>query len=249
MADYRQIHTSIWNDEWFMDLEPNRKLLFIYCFSNKNASLCGLYKLPLKVIVFETGLDSSYVSDSLAQFSQDGKVHYENGIIWVVNMTRYHESKSPKVKANIVKDIEKIPDCQLKRAYMQAIDTVSIQYGYQSAINLKELKEEKRRETDTVSPEAAAAVFRLYESEIGTITQTISEELKAASDDYPGEWFEPAFQEAARHNKRNWAYVRAILKNWKANGFQSKRGKSNGSGATIEELYPVFTAEEVKGGT
>ena len=65
MAGYRQIHTQIWKDEWFLDLEPQAKLLFIYLFGNENTSLSGIYKLPLKVILFETGLDKEYVVNTL----------------------------------------------------------------------------------------------------------------------------------------------------------------------------------------
>lgn len=134
-----------------MDLEPSQKLLFVYLFSNKNASLCGLYKLPAKVMAFETGLELKYLTDTLSIFSQAGKAHYENGIVWVVNMMRYHDSKSPKVKANRLKDISLIPDCPIKRAYLRYIDTVSIQYPYPTAIKEEERKEEDRILDDTVS--------------------------------------------------------------------------------------------------
>ena len=69
MADYRQIHTRIWKDSWFLALNPDQKLLFIYLFSNERASVAGVYELPLQVICFETGLDSSVVDAGLRAFS------------------------------------------------------------------------------------------------------------------------------------------------------------------------------------
>ena len=42
MPGYRQLHTHIWSDNWFAELEPDLKLLFIYLFSNERASICGL---------------------------------------------------------------------------------------------------------------------------------------------------------------------------------------------------------------
>jgi len=118
MANYRQIHVSIWKDEWFLDLDPREKLLFIYLFSNESTSLAGIYKIPLKVIAFETCLDTEYVLGAIDKFSQAGKVHYDNGIVWVVNMWRYHESKSPKVQQRKDTDIASIPDCALKIQYL-----------------------------------------------------------------------------------------------------------------------------------
>ena len=50
MANYRQIHTQIWRDNWFLDLEPDEKLLFIYLFSNDSTNLAGLYEIHQRVI-------------------------------------------------------------------------------------------------------------------------------------------------------------------------------------------------------
>lgn len=36
MANYRQIHTQIWRDNWFLDLEADEKLLFIYLSGGGN---------------------------------------------------------------------------------------------------------------------------------------------------------------------------------------------------------------------
>ena len=86
-------------------------------------------------------------------------------------------------------------------------------------------KKDKEKEEQENNSTTTAAVYRLYESEVGTITQVIADRIGEAIDTYPGDWFKPAFEEAARNNKRNWAYVEAILKRWKSDGFQSRNGK------------------------
>ena len=58
-------------------------------------------------------------------------------------------------------------------------------------------------------------VFRKYESEIGVLTSKINDELQEAEKEYPEEWILQAIDEAARHNKRNLAYIQAILRNRK----------------------------------
>jgi len=67
------------------------------------------------------------------------------------------------------------------------------------------------------------SIFTSYEAEIGAITPTIANEIKNALADYPPGWFQEAFRESARNNKRNWRYALAILKRWKAEGFQSAK--------------------------
>lgn len=127
MAEYRQIHTRIWKDNWFCDLSDAGKLLFIYLFSNERASVSGIYELPLKYIVFETGIPKADVESLLKEFENAGKVKYENGIIWVVNLRKYNESASPKVITRLNKDIAAIPDSNILRIYCQHYQ---IQYPY-----------------------------------------------------------------------------------------------------------------------
>lgn len=114
--------------------------------------------------------------------------------------------------------------------------------------------EEEEERADTRSKEkqkAAAAVFKLYETEIGVITSTIADDIKSALEDYPAEWFERAFQESARQNKRSWKYALAILKRWKVEGFQSNTKPKDqpkyekGYKAINGEMVPVWL--DVKG--
>jgi DNA replication protein len=61
-------------------------------------------------------------------------------------------------------------------------------------------------------------IFVLYEQNIGLLSPLLADELKDAADQYPAEWIEAAFREAVQHNKRNWSYIRAILRRWETEG-------------------------------
>lgn len=62
-------------------------------------------------------------------------------------------------------------------------------------------------------------ISRAYESEIGSLTPMIGDEIDQSLREYPPEWIEAAIHEAALSQARNWRYVSAILKNWKIHGF------------------------------
>ncbi len=68
------------------------------------------------------------------------------------------------------------------------------------------------------------AIFKIYEQEIGPLTSIISQEIGDYLDDpkCPAGYIAEAIQEAARQNKRNWSYVRAILKRWMVEGKQAR---------------------------
>ena len=69
-------------------------------------------------------------------------------------------------------------------------------------------------------------IFTLYEQNIGLLLPMISEELKDAAEQYPEDWIVDAFREAVQQNKRNWSYIRAILRRWETEG---KGGVNHGT--------------------
>ena len=61
-------------------------------------------------------------------------------------------------------------------------------------------------------------IYALYEESIGTVSPLIADELQATEEEYPAEWIEAAFREAAAHNRRSWRYVARILERWRGEG-------------------------------
>ena len=118
MAKNRLIYSRLWRDEWFVGLKPDAKLLFVYLFSNENVNLAGIYKLNPNLIAFETGLSYERVLELLRNFERDRKVFFRNNLLWVVNLRRYNATSSNTVAQRIRSDLEAIPDCPLKRAYL-----------------------------------------------------------------------------------------------------------------------------------
>jgi DNA replication protein len=74
-------------------------------------------------------------------------------------------------------------------------------------------------------------IFKLYEENIGALTPLIADMLKDAEQNYPGAWFEEAFEIAVSRNVRNWKYVQAILARWK----EDKKDERRDSKDTIQD--------------
>ena len=74
-------------------------------------------------------------------------------------------------------------------------------------------------------------IYVLYEQVVGSLTPIIAEQLRDAEQEFPAQWIEDAFAEAARQNIRSWAYIAKILNN------RARKGKSN------ETRGPDFTAD------
>lgn len=157
---YRLIHDKIYTDAWFIDLEPDAKLLFIYLFSNRNVSTCGIYELPLPIIATETGIERPRILDILTGFAALNRAHYENGIVWLPNLRKYQDSGSIKTKVRMRTDLEAIPDCRLKRVAEAAIfgtgkisgypiDTVSAEIpGQEKSASDQEKEKDQEKDQD-----------------------------------------------------------------------------------------------------
>ena len=148
MADYRQIHTKIWNDEWFLDLDSQEKLLFIYLFSNPRACLAGIYDIPLRVIAFDTALDLAVIAEALKKFESKGKVFYDNGWVFIPKLVKYNAGNiaSPKVKANLRVTIDAVKDNRLKQLWIRHYGSL---IGYQYSINTQsEIEKEQEQEQE-----------------------------------------------------------------------------------------------------
>lgn len=179
MAGYRQIHTQIWKDEWVIELDPDEKLFFIYLFSNDLASISGLYKIPVRAMVNETGIPKDKIESMLAKFQADGKVFYGDNTLFIKNMMRYHKNASPKTIEKIRKDVELVPDCEIKRIaiqYLYSMDTtpkedtpVSILGSESRSISVIENKNKSIIESgieiaNGISPDLADAIQELSDA-------------------------------------------------------------------------------------
>jgi hypothetical protein len=152
MADYRTVSIGIWDDDWFYSLSAEGKVLYLYLLTNNRTSVAGLYKLPARVMATETGIEQPIVKQLLEDFGQAGKIRYADPILWVSKMRDYQGSSSSKLQTRIRLDIDKIPDCDIKREYLihygeYCIDTVSASAGYPIDTHETKRSEPNRSET------------------------------------------------------------------------------------------------------
>lgn len=74
------------------------------------------------------------------------------------------------------------------------------------------------RDTPVLLLAERPTIYALYEENIGALTPLISEQLRAAEQDYPPGWIEEAIRLAVERNARNWRYIRRVLERWQTEG-------------------------------
>lgn len=104
----RIIHTRIWEDDWFLSLSDNGQKLFIYLITNQRINLSGIYRLPDRVINFDTRLKGERLEKAKNELV--GKVMFFDGWVYVKNAQILGGYKGEKNEVAIKQEMTEIPE-------------------------------------------------------------------------------------------------------------------------------------------
>jgi len=261
MAIYRQVQTTFWQDEFVLNLTPEEKYFYLFLLTNSKTKQCGIYQLPIQVIVFETGYNQETVEKLLHRFIDYGKIIYSTKTkeIAIVNWHKYNPAESPKVKACVNKELKEIKDRSIiDKIY--PMDRVSQE-------EQEEEKEKKPAAEENAVPSVAAAaeisILKENKDDYDYYCHSINdqsamlftriwnqpnknpEEYRLVSEyimTYGFSSVEFAFREAVKYNSRKLAYVEAICKKRKERIAIEKEKEE--SKQKKREQYKDLTPEE-----
>src|SRR5664279_1264544 len=115
MAVYRQIQTSFWQDDFVLNLTPEEKYFYLYLLTNSKTKQCGIYQLPMQVIIMETGYNQETAEKLLKRFWDYGKIIYNTRTreIAILNWPKYNPMESPKTRACVERELKEVKDKSL----------------------------------------------------------------------------------------------------------------------------------------
>lgn len=91
----RAILTEMWDDDWFQEIDPLQRYLFIYLWTNMHCNQAGLYRITLDTMSFESKLPKDQLRTILRSMSPKVEWYEDQKIVWVRNFLR-RQAKSPK---------------------------------------------------------------------------------------------------------------------------------------------------------
>lgn len=122
MAKYRKIDTRIWNDEKFMSLDCDAKLLYFFLLTNVNLTPLGAMKFSLQGAAEELGKPFERLSAAFAELCGKGLVSYSVSMLLVLkNFLKYNKPESPNVVKSWGKYLDFLPECDLKSELIQIV--------------------------------------------------------------------------------------------------------------------------------
>lgn len=146
----RQINTHFWEDNYISELNPAEKLLFLYLLTNPLTDVSGIYEIQIRRIAFDTKLKESDILKIIKKFSENEKIFYIDGYIYVKNF-RKHQKTNPSIEIAIKNSLKEIPQEILNKikAFEQTDDRLStdcIEVGLKEKEKLKlKLKEKENK--------------------------------------------------------------------------------------------------------
>ncbi|PEO58223.1 hypothetical protein CN567_26410 [Bacillus toyonensis] len=225
MAVYRNVQVNFWQDEFILDLTPEERYFYIYLLTGTKTKQCGIYILPKRVAEFETGYSMETVEKLLNRFVEYGKIFYdmETKELFIVNWLRYNPILNTNVEKCVLRELKTVKNKEFIHMYLRRcleeewkIPLLLQHFGMpeeEDTSSLQEVIEEKEVESiEEAVPNSK--VYKFYEQHISSLSPYIVKELKDWIQRVSGKVVLEALKIAFEHNKRTFAYVKGILRNW-----------------------------------
>lgn len=87
---YRFSNTDKWSDEWFVDLNPNEKLMFLYFCDC--CDIAGFYELSLRKMSFDLGLKPDEIKAAFSGLSKCYIVSKDKKVIFIKNFMKHQKN-------------------------------------------------------------------------------------------------------------------------------------------------------------
>ncbi|PHC37253.1 hypothetical protein COF09_26650 [Bacillus toyonensis] len=225
MAVYRNVQVNFWQDEFILDLTPEERYFYIYLLTGTKTKQCGIYILPKRVAELETGYSMETVEKLLNRFVEYGKIFYdmETKELFIVNWLRYNPILNTNVEKYVLRELKTVKNKEFIHMYLRRcleeewkIPLLLQHFGMpeeEDTSSLQEVIEEKEVESiEEAVPNSK--VYKFYEQHISSLSPYIVKELKDWIQRVSGKVVLEALKIAFEHNKRTFAYVKGILRNW-----------------------------------
>lgn len=93
----------MWDDDWFYELDPSEKLVWVFLLTNPRANIAGIYKLNKRWASQATGLDYDVFNTILSRFVKEGKIIDQESWVGLVNFHKHLAYRNASVAQGIVR--------------------------------------------------------------------------------------------------------------------------------------------------
>ncbi|MDR4327814.1 DnaD domain-containing protein [Bacillus pseudomycoides] len=231
MAVYRNVQVNFWQDDFVLDLTPEKRYFYIYLLTCSKTTQCGIYPLPKRLAEMETGYNRETVEKLLQRFVEYGKILYdaETKELCILNWLRYNPVTNTNMEKCVLRELKTVKSKEFVHMFLQKcleeemnIPLLLEHFGMPGELSemIPQASIESYEEDEEVEgTEPGGGVFMFYEQNFGSLSSYAAEELSEWMADLSEELVLKALQIAFENNKRTLAYVKGILRDWHGKGY------------------------------
>jgi hypothetical protein len=104
------IDNAIWSDPEFVALTADAKLLYIWSFTNSSCGMAGIYKAPMGLAAYQTGLTERRVEKAAAELANARFMFWTDGVIWVRARVKHLRTRTSQIATSVANDVAKIAE-------------------------------------------------------------------------------------------------------------------------------------------
>jgi hypothetical protein len=138
---FRNIADTIWSDPGFSDLSSNAKLIWLFCLTNPNLNLIGIFHAPDQIISAYTGLGKDAVLRCVEELERAGMIRSTHGYLIMINYAKYNVYRDHNTLRGARLAFASIPD----EVWLVAMQYERIDELYDLCIGDELTREEQRR--------------------------------------------------------------------------------------------------------
>jgi DnaD/phage-associated family protein len=240
MPKYRQLHTKIINSFDFAEMPDDfTRVVWILLAVIVDSEGRGIYSMQWvksKMFPLRQDVPLDRLQDAFTWLSNRNMI----SIYSVNNREYFYIPTFKKYQSGTIKEAASL----LPEPTNNSIVTPELLQSKEGTTTDKVCAAVVVIESESVLGSDIGSVFKVYEKEIGIISEAVKEKILEAEKIYPVEWMVDAMKESAIKNKRFWGYTEGVLKKWKVEG----RGNGNGNSHkhTDPDAHSVYAGLKAK---
>jgi hypothetical protein len=127
MMRYQKIEVNTWNDEKFVKLSQDGKMLFLYFLTCPHSNSIGAYVAKKGYISEDLKWDTKRVSKTLSELLQNGLIKYDESlsVVVVVNYLKHNTIENPNQCKSAVKNFQSLPKTNILQEVSNRLETVA----------------------------------------------------------------------------------------------------------------------------
>ena len=153
---FRKVDVRVWNDEKFMSLSRDGKLVFLFLLTHPSQTMLGAMRASLPGLASELGMAFKEFSAALLEIVEHDMVRFDEkaSFVWFPNWLRYNRPESPNVVRSWSKVMPLLPECKLKRELVKKLQVfigglpAGFREGFREVFGQPSLNQEQEQEPE-----------------------------------------------------------------------------------------------------